>query len=833
MQESQHKLLIVVRDSLVRNDIVSMLQQAGFPHLILLDDGQAAISALKQHAFTALICDIDLTPVDGWRVARLIRSGMLATAADCPIMMIATSWSEHIANMTAREYGVSRVVPLNQLSNLVPFLQQHLTARATIHALRLLIVEDDPEIAQIAERSLRNRFSIDIATDGHQALQLWQQQPYDLVLLDMMLPRMSGEEVLEQMVRQQPQQPVVIMTAHASVDLAERLIMKGAVDFICKPFKVNELQKVCETAIRRKDYLLSHHQFEQHVEILRQRENALNQLYHAHNQLLNNLSVTVLEMDARGRIGFANQAWMKTSGYSLAETVGQTIYRFMPEYSPSARLLQHLLQDITRFRNYSKNIELQLQHKYGDMLWVELKLAPLNQIDDSEDTRISVCMENITNRKHAQQRLEYLAMHDSLTGLFNRRYFEMQLKQLTQKARLNRHQHALLYIDLDHFKVINDSIGHHHGDTVIKEVSNNIALEVASTDILARLGGDEYGIIIQNATTQEVEQMALQILAAVERYQYQLDNQLFELSCSIGVVMIDGEDDTSPEQYLMRADSALYVAKKRGRNQWHQHSMDDTESAELRNSMDWLRRVRKAIQQDDLELYLQPIYKSANGQVEYYEALTRMHLPEQGVVGPGAFMPALEKLGETVPLDYWVIDNAIKLLACYPELHCIGINLSAHAFAEQQLVTQIENKLLYYQVKPERMVFELTESISLANLSQTQSIIANLQQMGSKFAIDDFGTGFSTFNYLKQLPADYVKVDGSFVVNLVNDCVDQALVHSIADIARALKIKTIAEFVENESTLNLLRKMGIDCVQGFHTGKPKPVGDILRMVKVM
>ncbi len=273
---------------------------------------------------------------------------------------------------------------------------------------------------------------------------------------------------------------------------------------------------------------------------------------------------------------------------------------------------------------------------------------------------------------------------------------------------------------------------------------------------------------------------------------------------------------------MKQADIALYAAKKQGRNLAHLYDINDQHSSALKASLEWARRLHQAVADDNLVLYFQPVVDISSRETVYHEALVRLNIDDR-IVSPGEFIPALEREGDMSLLDRQVIRKAIKYLDDYPKLERIAINLSAQGFSDERLVPLIKDKLSEYKVEGSRIIFELTESASLSNISATKRIVAKIAQLGCEFSIDDFGTGFSTFNYLKQLPAQSVKIDGSFVVELAKNPVDQALVKAIYEVATALGKKTVAEFVEDEETLVLLEKIGINYAQGYHLDKPKPV----------
>ena len=415
-------------------------------------------------------------------------------------------------------------------------------------------------------------------------------------------------------------------------------------------------------------------------------------------------------------------------------------------------------------------------------------------------------------------------MHDSLTGLYNRHFFDSELARTAALARSNGSKHTLLYIDLDHFKAINDTQGHNQGDYVLEDVAGKLRHRLRESDRLCRIGGDEFTVILMDTDLEQAHNIAEDLCKLVAMDQYTFSDQVYKISCSIGMCLIDGSAENA-QLYLQQADIALYVAKRNGRNYVHSYTEEDKESDDVKSSMQWLHAVQHAITQDKLILHFQPIYHIASNQVAYYEALVRLTIDDK-VVYPGDFIPALERFEDIALLDQHVISKAIRSLAEYPQLRKIAVNLSAQAFRNERLVPLIQEKLKEYNVAANRVIFELTESASLSNLSATQHMVEQLSEMGCAFSIDDFGTGFSTFSYLKNLPAETVKIDGSFVRELTNSSIDRALVKSIREVAYALGKKTVAEFVEDEETLKLLRDIQVDYAQGYHLGKPKPLSEL-------
>lgn len=815
------RILIIHPDASARSRIRLLLTDAGYGGVLEAKTGSEALKHLRRGPVAAIVSDIEFPELDIWRLARLVRSGVLPSPETTPVVIVASTWCERIAETTAREFGINALLPMERLEQLPEVLKTQLEGESRLfQRTRVLVIEDYPDTLNLAKRVLESRFEVSLAEDGEQGWLRWQAERHELVLLDVMLPRMSGPEVLDRILAADPGQPVVIMTAHSTLELAEDLMTRGAADFVMKPFRAEELRRVCEIAARREDYLVSNRQFAEKVRSLEASRADYRLISETHQQLLDSLRTVVVELDQEGGLEFLNRAWEGFTGHSVSRSLGRQLSDFAAADLGNLDNLRRYLHALSQGELREARFEVELRHAEGHPIWAG---GEFHVGHNAEGRRlITGTLEDISGRKQAEREVERLRLFDHLTGLYNRQFFDRRLAELAERARAWGESHALLYIDLDHFKVINDAAGHQQGDVVLQEMARLLARRLRPDDVLCRVGGDEFAILLVRAGRRQAESLAEALAEQVKHHPCRIGDQVFPLACSIGISLVDGSQPQASD-YLKQADIAVFVAKQRGRSRFHVYDPRDRDSEELRQSVEWARRLRRALEEGALELYFQPVVALADGHVAYHEALARIRIPERGLLSPEGFIPALERSGEMLTLDEAVMTAVIETLRRRPELTRIAVNLSAQSFADPRLAERIEARLAGAGVHPSRLSFELTETASLRDVDACREQLGRLAALGCRCAIDDFGSGFASFAYLKTLPADTLKLDMSFIQNLEQSPVDQALVRAIREVAQALGKHTVAEGVEQAATLNLLRELGIDYAQGFFLGAPAPL----------
>jgi diguanylate cyclase (GGDEF)-like protein len=442
--------------------------------------------------------------------------------------------------------------------------------------------------------------------------------------------------------------------------------------------------------------------------------------------------------------------------------------------------------------------------------------AELAAINDALATTISALHQRDREIREA-------ANFDALTGLQGRVGLNERLRDEIDRAAREDSCSAVFFVDLDQFKYVNDSVGHGAGDRLLVRVADHLRTLVDDADLICRYGGDEFVLVRHGAGTGDAELFADEIIRSMTEIQFVEDGRAFNVRCSIGIAMIDRETNQI-EDVMAQADLACHDAKGQGRNRYQVFRRDQGERERIVADMGWSERIREALKNDGLSLRYQPIASVADGSENLYEVLLRMQGDDRKAIPPGAFLPAANRFGLMGDLDCWVIRTAFQRLA---EVHqtrpdvVFSLNLSGIVFSDPRIVDYVIEQLDATRISGEAIVFEVTEQLAIRYIEDANHIMEALMGVGCRFALDDFGTGFSSFNYLKRLPVDFIKIDGAFVENLATDEADRAIVSSIADIGRALGTATIAEHVLDEETLRFLRKVGIDYAQGYFIGRPK------------
>ncbi|MBL3599802.1 MAG: EAL domain-containing protein [gamma proteobacterium endosymbiont of Lamellibrachia anaximandri] len=548
--------------------------------------------------------------------------------------------------------------------------------------------------------------------------------------------------------------------------------------------------------------------------------------------LLESTGEGIYGIDTKGNVTFVNQSALKMLGFSREELLGGDIHALTHHTYADGTTLP--IEECSIHEAFRTGLSCQINNevfwrKNGTSFPVEYSAYPINE--EGEIKGAVTVFRDVTESHAIAQQMNFLATHDTLTNLLNRYSFEKHLSLAFNNAQSGDVNYALCYMDLDQFKVVNDTCGHVAGDALLQMVSRLLQQTIRHSDILSRLGGDEFGLLLEDCPLEQAILLANKICENVKDFRFSWQEKTFTIGVSIGIVSIDHESE-GPESALSAADAACYVAKDLGRNRVHVHRSHDDETIRRQGEMQWVSRIQRAIEEKRLCLYQQPIVPLDDDEEagQHFEILLRMTDEDGRMVPPGAFIPAAERYNLMPTLDRWVIDATFQWLADNPtrvaDIELCAINLSGQSLGDNSLPGYITDKLNHYNLDANTICFEVTETAAVSRLDQAIHFITNLKHIGCRFALDDFGTGMSSFAYLKNMPVDYLKIDGSFVKDIADDPIDRAMVESISEIGHLMGLETIGEYVENDAIRKILTSIGVDYAQGFGIAKPQPLGTL-------
>lgn len=568
---------------------------------------------------------------------------------------------------------------------------------------------------------------------------------------------------------------------------------------------------------------------------IRERREAQNALFvekESAQVILASIVDGVIRTDVHGVIEYMNETAEKGIGLKLEDCIGRPL---MEVFNIVDEKTLKTPQDPSRTPvEKGKSIilpgYLQLIHSFhNERLSVEVIASPIRDAN-SDISGVVIVFHDVTESR-SLSKMTYQATHDSLTGLINRREFERRVRQALENARSKDESYALCYLDLDNFKLVNDTCGHNAGDELLKQLSSRLTTVVRESDSVARLGGDEFGILLNGCSMEWAHNLAEEIRMLVEEFRFVWNNQGFRIGVSVGLVNIN-EDSGTLSDILSSADSACYVAKENGGNRIHKYTDNDNELVKRQGQMLWVQKIHTVLEENRFRLFFQKVDKLSKVAREndkiHGEVLLRMLDENSQLIGPGSFIPAAERYNLMPAIDRWVVENTFRFLSAnmgklYNRLDKCCINLSGQSLSDDRFMSFIIEQISNSKIPPPMLCFEITETAVIANMNTASGMIAKLRKMGCHFALDDFGVGLSSFAYLSNLGVDYLKVDGSFVRNMRNNKTDLEMVRAINQIGHTVNVLTIAEFVEDAETLALIRDIGVDYAQGYAASKPCPI----------
>jgi diguanylate cyclase (GGDEF)-like protein/PAS domain S-box-containing protein len=718
-------------------------------------------------------------------------------------------------------HGAQHLAPVTVPS--LPFQEQ---------LIRILLVDDSPSVRTYYRKLLmKHGYHVEVAANVEEGFSKAEKGRFDIAIIDYFMPDANGDVLCRRL--QDSENTCDITIAMFTGTYLDQVIKDaldaGATECMFKN-EVDALFLARVAAMSRSVRNTTS------IDAERQKLQSI----------LHSVGDGVYGVDNEGRVTFINPAAIRILGYdeeaNLLGASPSALFHHSDEHGQSLSARACKLQRAYGQSAILQNWETVFWSQSGSMIPVECTVYPM-YLDGKQEGSV-VAFKDISERKSFEEKLRWQATHDPLTELFNRRYFEEQMEEEFERLTRSNEVSALLYIDLDHFKYINDTASHDAGDQLLIQVGQRLRSRLRSTDTLARLGGDEFAVLLRNVDPQYLEKAADCFRTILSDGCFYYGGSNYSVQGSVGVATFSSNSE-SPGDVLAQADIACHIAKTAGGNQTQVYVETSDYRSNMGADLGWSARLREAIEKDHFELYFHPIVPvsaidlnslpSQSGaiwdqisrdpsRVEVcFEVLLRLKGRESTLINPGAFIPTAERFHLMPDIDFWVLRRAISRLGAFQKswkAATFSINLAGQTLVKQDLVPLVKELIERYEVNPGSLSFEITETTAIANITAAQRVINELTSFGCHFSLDDFGTGFSSFSHLKHLNVDCVKIDGIFVRGMTNDPTDHAMVISMNDIAHFLGQKTVAEYVETADALRLLADCGVDLVQGFYITQP-------------
>ncbi len=679
---------------------------------------------------------------------------------------------------------------------------------------RILIAEDEKIIALDLQRRLE-RFGysvVGMASEGSEAVATTRETLPDIVLMDIQLAGpMDGIDAAIT-IKNELGIPVIFITAYADEKTLERAKEVEPAGYILKPFKERELYTVIDIALYKSAI----------EKKLRKQERLFSAILHSIND-------GIIATDVDLRVSFMNPVAEDIVGWREAEAKGKRITEVLTLLDARAR--KDILADepppvASRPRFFS---EIAIRNAAGQSLVVDGSLTRIHERENSTEGFV-LAIRDISELKRMSETINYQASHDSLTGLSNREEFSYKLNEILRSLKNSGARHALIVIDVDRFKAVNDSYGALAGDELLRQIAAHIQANISRRDISARIGGDEFAIILMDCELEDGINVAKRLQDAVQARKFVWQTGVFPVTLSIGVVPLTNESEDS-HGILAAADDACHLSKEEGGNKINIFHLKDDTFQKRRGEMEWITKINRAAEDNRFLLYHQPIAPldpRMDGTAKT-EILLRLVNDDGSIASPGHFIPAAERYNLMPLIDRWVIRHSFAAYSTLVERGSplaggiLSINLSGPSILDESLIELIVQETAAHGLDPSRFCFEITETAAIQNLSYASRFMGRLKDQGFTFALDDFGSGFSSFGYLKNLPVDYLKIDGSLVQGIEDSKVSYTMVESINAVGHVMGIKTIAEFVKNPEIKAKLAEIGVDYAQGYEIAQPEPL----------
>ena len=835
------RVLLIEASATRRRALSTMLTQKGFDVAIIANyaEGLAMLSSVERQKFAALVVSWpEYSDHRADDVFALLRARDWITL---PVLVMADSTDAGAVNWLMKRGSTALLLwsdysdAPEALNKLIHPAQRPAATESRAHSeqLRVLFVDDSPTVRIAFKRLLAAEgYQVEIAVNAEDGHLKAMSMDFDIAIVDYFMPGDNGAMLVKRL-RDLPKTSGIlaaIITGTYSDRVITESLGAGAVECMFKSeareLFLARMRSLSRTVLDRKAI-----------------DNERRRLH----GILTSVGEGVYGVDSQGSIQFINPAALDILGYAHdTDFVGQNAAdRFHYAFEDRTRIPRQacFLSQCYANGNQVTGWQTVFWHESGRSVPVECTVYPLD-IDGKREGAV-VAFRDVSQRRLLEEELRWQASHDALTKLHNRAHFEQQLQQEVARLRRSDQTSLLLFVDVDRFKYINDTLGHAAGDQLLIEASHRLRSRLRVNDTLARMGGDEYALILRNAH-QDPEQLAEEFRKSLSGQLFSYGDKHYRLSASIGAAVLDRQV-LSPSEAMANADIACHIAKNKGRNQVHVYSYDTDQRASMDVELNWSARLEEAIRDNLFVLCFQPILPlpsvdlanlpDAEGELwmrhlrhgrprrVYYEVLLRMRSNSGDLVAPDAFLPTAERYNMMLDIDRWVIHHALKAMrecqSADPD-HSLGmsINLSAQSLGANGIGRYVMDKLVEFNVDPALVTFEITETKAVTNLDAARELISQLRGLGCRFALDDFGCGFSSFTHLKHLDVDFLKIDGSFIQGLLEDPVDRAVIAAINDIAHSVGKRTVAEYVDRPDVLAALRACGVDFIQGYYVGRP-------------
>jgi diguanylate cyclase (GGDEF)-like protein/PAS domain S-box-containing protein len=675
---------------------------------------------------------------------------------------------------------------------------------------RILLVDDDDGVRKLVGNLLEMcGYAVTGARLGKEALERLRENSFDLILLDHVLPDMDGLLVLELIRARSGQTPIIYLTGVTDIPTKTKAFEGGAIDYVTKPFHARELVARVGTQIRLKEERDA--QAEERERLASAAKQAQQEAEQRFRALVENSHCLVCEVNSDLQVVYASPNYREILDYDPKVLIGKSWLSFVYEEEQSRTQL--FLQGILADGGSSRTV-VRFCDRLNQLRWLDVSSSALRRGD--QNGLLIVCRD-ITESKKTEARLAYLALHDPLTGLGNRERFSQELGSILADSNRSESD-ILLLIDIDDFRLVNDTKGYLAGDDALRWLAGILRDVFDDWHTICRLGGDEFTVILRNVSNDEALRLGSRLVEKVRLESWGFSGT--GLNLSVGLAAI--EPGMAHEELLFRADSALYAAKSTGKSRCLLYRTDSKELSTIRSEAEWFGKIRQGFAHERFCVFYQPIVDLKTGELYCREALIR-YLGEDGVWHlPAEFMSAAERFHLMLELDQYVIRRVLRENAEEGNGN-VSINVSGQSVTNPNTVDFVTSCLQRLKIDPKRVIFEITETVFIKNLEEASEVVNEIRALGCKFSLDDFGSGFSSLRYLRSLPVDIVKIDGSFVRNINSDRIDLTLLRSMNEIAHLMGKQTVGEFIESEEMSRSLRDIGVDYGQGYYFGAPAPM----------